>query len=181
MATLVNVDGGIVPPAQAWVSVFDRGFLYGDSVYEVIRTYGGAPFELDHHLARLAHSAERFGLAPPWDPPRTARELARTLDAARAAGGDPAPDPGAAPWNLGEWYARVVMTRGAGEIGLDPALAVDPTAIVIVQPLQGPPARTRRCSSTTAASSPRARRPTCSRWSADGSSRRRSRQGSWRA
>jgi branched-chain amino acid aminotransferase len=142
MATLVNVDGGIVPPAQAWVSVFDRGFLYGDSVYEVIRTYGGAPFELDHHLARLAHSAERIGLAPPWDPPRTARELARTLDAARAAGGDPAPDPGAAPWNLGEWYARVVMTRGAGEIGLDPALAVDPTAIVIVQPLQGPPART---------------------------------------
>ncbi|BDG06003.1 aminotransferase class IV [Anaeromyxobacter oryzae] len=141
MATLVNVDGAIVPPAEARVSVFDRGFLYGDSVYEVIRTYGGAPFELDHHLARLAHSAERIGLALPWDADRTARELGRTLDAARAAGGDPPSDPGAAPWNVGEWYARVVMTRGAGEIGLDPALAVDPTAVVIVQPLQGPPAR----------------------------------------
>ncbi|WP_242394595.1 aminotransferase class IV [Anaeromyxobacter oryzisoli] len=140
MATLVNVDGDIVPPAQARVSVFDRGFLYGDSVYEVIRTYRGQPFELDAHLARLAHSAERIGLAPPWDAPRTAREIGRTLAAARAAGGDPAPAPDAAPWNVGEWYVRVVMTRGAGEIGLDPALAVNPAAVVIVQPLPAPPA-----------------------------------------
>jgi branched-chain amino acid aminotransferase len=141
MASLVNVDGAIVPPAEARVSVFDRGFLYGDSVYEVIRTYVGAPFEEGHHLARLAHSAERIGLALPWDTGRTRREIARTLAAARAAAGSPAPDPDAAPWNVGEWYVRVVMTRGAGEIGLDPALAVDPTAIVIVQPLQAPPAR----------------------------------------
>jgi branched-chain amino acid aminotransferase len=140
MATLVNVDGDILRPAQARVSVFDRGFLYGDSVYEVIRTYRGQPFELDAHLARLAHSAERIGLAPPWDAPRTAREIGRTLAAARAAGGDPAPAPDAAPWNVGEWYVRVVMTRGAGEIGLDPALAVNPAAVVIVQPLPGPPA-----------------------------------------
>jgi branched-chain amino acid aminotransferase len=141
MATRVNVDGLIVPPAEARVSVFDRGFLYGDSVYEVIRTYGGAPFEVEHHLARLARSAERIGLALPWDAPRTARELGRTLEAARAAGGTEAADPDAAPWNGGEWYTRVVMTRGAGEIGLDPALAVNPVALVIAQPLQGPPAR----------------------------------------
>ena len=51
------------------------------------------------------------------------------------------PDPDAAPWNRGERYIRVVMTRGAGEIGLDPALAVNPVAVVIVQPLSGPPAR----------------------------------------
>ena len=138
MATLVNVDGALVEPSRATVSVFDRGFLYGDSVYEVVRTYGGRTFELDAHLARLAHSAERIGLALPWDARRTAAELARTLEAAR--GGD-VPDPEAAPWNVDEQYARILVTRGAGELGLDPALAVDPKAIVIVQPLRGPPAR----------------------------------------
>ncbi|MFY3744160.1 aminotransferase class IV [Anaeromyxobacter sp. Red801] len=140
MATLVNLDGALVAPADAKVSVLDRGFLYGDSVYEVVRTYGGRPFELDAHLARLARSAERTGLAPRWDGPRTAREIARTLEAAQAMGAPPAA-PDAAPWNAGEWYVRVVMTRGAGEIGLDPALAVDPRAVVIVAPLAAPPAR----------------------------------------
>jgi len=141
MPTLVNIDGVLVPPSGAVVSVFDRGFLYGDSVYEVVRTYGGRPFELDAHLARLAHSAERIGLVMAWDASRTAAELQRTLAAAR---GDDPPDPEAAPWNVGERYARIIMTRGAGELGLDPALAVDPKAILIVRPLSGPPARAYR-------------------------------------
>lgn len=139
MVTLVNLDGALLPPAEARVSVLDRGFLYGDSVYEVVRTYRGEPFELDAHLARLAHSAERIGLVPRWDGPRLRTELARTLAAARALGSPPAPAD-AAPWNVGEWWLRIVMTRGAGEIGLDPALAVDPRAVVLVQPLEGPPA-----------------------------------------
>jgi branched-chain amino acid aminotransferase len=138
MPTVVNLDGKLVAPSEARVSVFDRGFLYGDSVYEVVRTYGGRPFELGAHLARLRHSADRIGLEPKWDAARTVAEIARALDASR--GGD-APDPEAAPWNVGERYVRVVMTRGAGEIGLDPALAVDPVALVIAQPLHGPPAR----------------------------------------
>jgi branched-chain amino acid aminotransferase len=136
MPSLVNIDGVLVPPANATVSVLDRGFLYGDSVNEVVRTYGGVPFALDAHLARLAHSAERIGLTLPWDASRTAAEIDRTL--AAAAGDDP-PEPDAAPWNVGERYIRVVMTRGAGEIGLDPALAVDPKAILIVRPVHGPP------------------------------------------
>jgi branched-chain amino acid aminotransferase len=138
VAAIVNLDGNIVPPSEARVSVFDRGFLYGDSIYEVIRTYGGRPFELDAHLVRLRHSGARIGLEPKWDGRRTAAEIERTLEASR--GGD-APDPAAAPWNVGERYVRVVMTRGAGEIGLDPALAVDPVAVIIAQPLAGPPAR----------------------------------------
>jgi branched-chain amino acid aminotransferase len=138
---VVNLDGVLLPPGQAKVSIFDRGFLYGDSVYEVIRTYGIRPFEEEAHLARLRHSADRIGLAPKWDAERTAAEIARTLEAAQ--GGD-APDPAAAPWNMGERYVRVVMTRGAGEIGLDPALAVDPVALVLVQPLSGPPASAYR-------------------------------------
>jgi branched-chain amino acid aminotransferase len=141
MPTVVNLDGVLLPPGQAKVSIFDRGFLYGDSVYEVIRTYGIRPFEEEAHLARLRHSADRIGLAPKWDAERTAAEIARTLEAAQ--GGD-APDPAAAPWNMGERYVRVVMTRGAGEIGLDPALAVDPVALVLVQSLSGPPASAYR-------------------------------------
>ena len=135
MPSVVNLDGRIVLPSEAVVSVFDRGFLYGDSVYEVIRTYGMRPFETAAHLARLAHSAERIGLELRWDMARTAAEIERVLEASR--GGD-APAPGAAPWNVGERYIRVVMTRGAGEIGVDPTLAADPLALVIVQPLSGP-------------------------------------------
>jgi branched-chain amino acid aminotransferase len=144
MGTIVNADGQLVPPEAATVSVFDRGFLYGDSVYEVVRTYGGAPFELDRHLRRLARSAERLALTLPWDLARTREETLRTLQAARGggpstpSGGDPA-DPAAAPWNAGEHSARIVMTRGAGDLGLDPALAVNPRAFVVATPLRAPP------------------------------------------
>ena len=133
---LVNLDGTLVAPAEARVSVFDRGFLLGDSVYEVVRTYGERPFELTAHLARLARSAERIAMPLRWDAARTTREIDRTLAAAK--GGDE-PPPGAAPWNVGERYLRIVMTRGTGEIGLDPALAGAPLALVILQPLVGPP------------------------------------------
>jgi branched-chain amino acid aminotransferase len=136
MRTIVNMDGKLVLPAEATVSVFDRGFLYGDSVYEVVRTYRRRPFELDAHLARLARSAERLGLALPWDAARTRRELVRTLEAVPAAD---EPEPDAAPWNRGQLSLRIIMTRGAGKLGLDPALAVDPRAIVLASPLRAPP------------------------------------------
>jgi branched-chain amino acid aminotransferase len=132
--TIVNMNGVLAPPDQAKVSVFDRGFLYGDSVYEVIRTYRRRPFELEAHLARLRRSARRLALSLPWDEERSRGEILRTL----AATGVAAPEPGAAPWNVGEVSLRVIMTRGAGELGLDPALAVDPVAIVISGPLSGP-------------------------------------------
>lgn len=138
---LVNVNGLLVPPSEARVSVFDRGFLYGDSVYEVVRTYGLAPFELATHLRRLAASAARIDLALPWDAERMAAEAERTLSASR--GGDP-PDPEAAPWNVGERVARIVVTRGAGDLGLDPGLAVDPTVVIFALPLRGPPLRAYR-------------------------------------
>src|SRR6266702_3827555 len=117
MGTVVNMDGRLVRPEEAVVSVFDRGFLYGDSVYEVVRTYGQRAFELERHLRR-------------------------TLEAAAAA--VEAPDPEAAPWNQGELSLRVIMTRGAGELGLDPALAVGPRAIIVASPLRGPAASAYR-------------------------------------
>ena len=141
VSTLVNLNGVLVRPDQAKVSVFDRGFLYGDSVYEVIRTYRRRPFELDRHLARLRRSADRLALSLPWHEERTREEVLRTLAFAAEVR---ALDPEAAPWNLGELSLRVIMTRGAGELGLDPALAVDPVAIVISGPLQAPPHRAYR-------------------------------------
>jgi branched-chain amino acid aminotransferase len=142
MGTVVNMDGRLVRPEEAVVSIFDRGFLYGDSVYEVVRTYGQRPFELERHLRRLRRSAERLALELPWDGERTRRELLRTLGAAAAAPEEP--DPEAAPWNQGELSLRVIMTRGAGELGLDPALAIGPRAIIVASPLRGPPASAYR-------------------------------------
>jgi branched-chain amino acid aminotransferase len=141
MTTAVSIDGELVPAAEARVSVFDRGFLYGDSVYEVVRTYGLAPFELGAHLRRLEASADRIALRIPWSWDRLDAELRRVIEASR--GGD-APEPAAAPWNRGERSVRVVVTRGSGEMGLDPALAVAPAVVVIAMPVSGPPMQAYR-------------------------------------
>ncbi len=123
VSTLVSLDGRILPPARARLSVFDRGFLYGDSIYEVLRTYGGRPFELPAHLRRLARSAKLIGL----ELPLTQGQLRARLDAVLRAAGNR------------ESYVRLIVTRGEGPIGLDPALAVHPHVIVIVRPLAAPP------------------------------------------
>lgn len=136
MTAAVSIDGILVPPGEARVSVFDRGFLYGDSVYEVVRTYGLEPFALGPHLDRLRASAGRTALTLPWGDDRMAAEIRRVVDASR--GGDDE-DPGAAPWNRGERSVRVVVTRGSGEMGLDPALATRPLVVLIALPLRGPP------------------------------------------
>ena len=102
MPVLVSLDGKLVPPEAAVVPVLDRGFLYGDSVYEVARTYRGVPFALDRHLKRLQGSAQRIGLVLP-DAADLEREVARTLGAA----GNP------------ESYVRIIVTRGEGRFGLE--------------------------------------------------------------
>ncbi len=122
MTVLCNVEGKLVPPEQAMVPVLDRGFLYGDSVYEVVRTYGGRPFEMERHLVRMERTAQRIDLTLP---PRETilRELQRTLDAAGNA----------------ESYARIVVTRGIGEFGLSPFLARgEHRLVLIVRPLVAP-------------------------------------------
>ncbi len=121
---MVTIDGEIHDERSAKISVFDRGVLYGDSVYEVIRTYGGVPFALDEHLDRLERSADLLGIALPIDGEGLAREVERTLAAAGNA----------------ESYIRVVVTRGSGPIALDPAVAASPCRVVVVAPLHGHPA-----------------------------------------
>jgi len=124
VSTMVAIDGVIHDERSAKISVFDRGFLYGDSVYEVIRTYSGVPFALDEHLDRLKRSADLLGIALPMDRDGLAGEVQATLAAAGNA----------------ESYIRVVVTRGSGPIGLDPALAASPCRVVVVAELHGHPA-----------------------------------------
>src|SRR5262245_14624548 len=120
---LVSIDGRIVRPEEAVVSVYDRGFLYGDSVFETIRTYAGVPFSLGEHMARLARSAERVGIAVP----SSAEALGREVEDAIAQAANT------------ESYARAMLTRGAGPVGLDPALAARPLRVILVEPLNPPP------------------------------------------
>lgn len=108
-------------PEEAKISVFDRGFLYGDSVYETIGTAYGRLFAAREHLVRLERSAERIGLRAP---PRA--EIEKAIADTVAAAGNP------------ESRVRVMLTRGVGKLDLDPASTDDTQLIVIVFPL-GPP------------------------------------------
>jgi branched-chain amino acid aminotransferase len=123
MTTVVSINGTLFAPAEARVSVFDRGLLYGDSVFETIGTYQGRPFALDEHLQRLRHSAELvyIELGVPVEALR--EEVLRAI----RAGGHP------------ESYVRLIVTRGQGELGLDPSLATEPCRIVVVTELHRPP------------------------------------------
>lgn len=118
----VFIDGKSCAGPEARVSVFDRGFLYGDSVFETIRTYGGRPFALDEHLTRLWRSAELVFIPIPCSRDTLRAEVEVAL---KAAGND-------------ESYIRVMITRGQGELGLDPNLAQVPLRVIIVGPLHPP-------------------------------------------
>jgi branched-chain amino acid aminotransferase len=124
LTTTVSIDGTIFDEHSAKISVFDRGFLYGDSVYEVMRTYGGRPYALSEHLERLQRSAELLGIALPLAPSALAEEIRGLLGVAVNP----------------ESYIRAIVTRGAGPIGLDPALATHPRRVIIVMELQPLPA-----------------------------------------
>jgi branched-chain amino acid aminotransferase len=125
MSIATLIDGELVAPDAAKVSIFDRGFLYGDSVFETLRTYGGRAYALHEHVARLEWSARRVFIELPVPQRVLADEVTRTLTAV----------------DNPESFIRVMVTRGRAEsLGLDPALAGTPTRVVIVGPLQTPPA-----------------------------------------
>lgn len=119
---MVWIDGQRVAPSEARVSVFDRGFLYGDSVFETIRTYGGKPFALREHVERLAWSAGRVFI----DLPVSNDQLCSEVEEATRDAGYP------------ESYLRLMLTRGVGAMGLDPGAAEHPLRVLIVAPLVSP-------------------------------------------
>jgi len=111
----IYLDGKFVDQADAKVSVFDHGLLYGDGVFEGIRLYGGNIFRLDEHLERLEHSAKAIMLTLPF----TRQEISDiTCETCRQNG-------------LIDAYIRLVVTRGVGDLGLAPWLCPKPTTFVI--------------------------------------------------
>ena len=121
---LVYLDGHFVASEQAKVSVFDHGFLYGDGIYETMRAYEGMLFLLKNHLARLKHSADAISLKLPLPLNKIGDALNESLRVNR----------------LQDAYVRLHISRGPGEIGLDPALCVAPTVVIISKPFHEYPA-----------------------------------------
>ena len=130
MGAFVNVNGKISSGEQAAISIFDHGFLYGEGVYETLRTYNGVPFLFDRHMQRLRESAALFLLDVPFS---DGEFLNRSLDTMKAAGLGRR-----SGHSVDEAYIRILLTRGIGELTYDPAATPDPSLVIIVKPLPVP-------------------------------------------
>jgi branched-chain amino acid aminotransferase len=112
---LIYVNGKYVPADEAAVSVFDHGFLYGDGVFEGIRAYGGRVFRLKEHVKRLFDSAQAIMLCIPMSQDEMAEAILETLRKN----------------NLKDAYIRPIVTRGVGDLGLDPNKCCASTVLII--------------------------------------------------
>jgi len=115
MQRLIYINGQYVPQADAKISVFDHGLLYGDGVFEGLRSYGGKIFRLEEHLIRLYRSAQAIWL----EIPMTQAEMGEAINETIRKN------------NLGDGYVRALVTRGAGTLGLDPNQCSNPQVILI--------------------------------------------------
>jgi branched-chain amino acid aminotransferase len=122
-----NTNGRLHDAAEPSVSPLNRGFLYGDAIYEVWRTYHRVLFAFDEHWQRLERSAAALAFSTALTPERLVSEIRRTASAFRQKTG-----------HTGEIYVRLQVTRGAGPIGLDIALADEPLWVILVQKLKSP-------------------------------------------
>jgi branched-chain amino acid aminotransferase len=125
---IIDIDGALFPPDQARISVFDRGFLYGDSAFEAMRTYAKRSFRERDHLERLQRSCDRLRITLPISLDELSRRVARAIENSA----------------LPECYIRIVVTRGSGPMGLDLTLASAPSVVVYALPLNLPDARMYR-------------------------------------
>lgn len=116
----IFLDGKLVTKEDAVVSVYDHGFLYGDGVFEGIRSYNGNIFRLNEHLTRLYESAKSVMIDIPYTKEEMTQVLIETLRKN----------------NLKDAYIRLVVSRGVGDLGLDPANCRKPSVIVIAEPLR---------------------------------------------
>src|SRR5215468_5941933 len=120
----IYIDGEWYPREAAKVSVFDHGLLYGDGVFEGIRVYNRRVFRLEQHLDRLYDSAKAIDLAIPLDRAAMTDALRTTIRANEKEDG----------------YIRLIVTRGVGDLGVDPRRCPKPSVIVIVTDIQVYPA-----------------------------------------
>lgn len=115
----IYLNGRLVGPSEAVISVFDRGFLYGDGVYETMRSYEGVIFMLKRHVERLGRSAGTIGLSLPLGAEGIKEALYETLGAN----------------SLSDAYLRLTVSRGEGPFGLDPTPCTSPTFVIIARGL----------------------------------------------
>ena len=115
---LIYIDGKYYPKSEAKVSVYDHGLLYGDGVFEGIRAYNGVVFKLKEHIDRLYKSAHPIFLKIPLSKEEMAEAVLETLRKN----------------NLKDAYIRLVVTRGVGDLGLDPRKCPKATVIIITEP-----------------------------------------------
>ena len=112
---LVYVDGSYYPKSQAKISVFDHGLLYGDGIFEGIRAYNGSVFKLKEHIDRLYRSAHMIMLEMPMAKEQMIQAVLETLRKN----------------SLKDSYIRLIVTRGVGDLGLNPKKCAKPTTIII--------------------------------------------------
>ena len=125
MAATVNVNGRISGERDAVISVFDHGFLYGEGIYETLRTYNRRPFLFDRHMRRLRNSARMIDLEVPFTDEALAAQIRDTT--------------AATDLNGMEAYIRVLVTRGVGDLTYDLKATPAPSLVIIVKPLVEPP------------------------------------------
>ncbi len=115
MNRVIFMNGEMVSEEKAVVSVFDHGYLYGDGVFEGIRAYNGRIFKLEEHIRRLFESAHSIMLPVPFDHQQMVRAVVDTVNAN----------------NLRDAYIRVVVSRGPGDLGLDPRKCKNSQVVII--------------------------------------------------
>jgi branched-chain amino acid aminotransferase len=130
MRGAVYVNGTITPADRAVVPAYDHGFVYGEGVYETLRTYNRVPFLYNRHMRRLRASAAALRLDVPFDDETLLRWIRDTTEAAGRIG-----EP------LEESYIRILLTRGVGELTYDLTATPTPSLIIFVKPYVEPPAR----------------------------------------
>ena len=114
------IDGRFVPESEARVSVFDHGFLYGDGVFEGVRVYKGVVFKLREHIDRLYDSAKAIMLKIPLSKEEMIKAVLETLKRN----------------NLRDAYIRLIVTRGVGDLGIDPRKCSKPSVIIITREMK---------------------------------------------
>ncbi|MBP9947887.1 MAG: aminotransferase class IV [Vicinamibacteria bacterium] len=120
MGFAVSVDGRVGRPEDVTLKVTDNGFVFGDSAYETLRTYGGRPFELDRHLQRLRRTIALMG----FELPVGDEELKARIDACLSFASNP------------ESYLRVIVSRGVGDMSYRFERIPEPTVAMYVKPLE---------------------------------------------
>jgi branched-chain amino acid aminotransferase len=126
MSATINVNGRISSERDAVISVLDHGFLYGEGIYETLRTYAGTPFLYDRHTRRLRRSASMISLELPLSDTALLTAIQQTMAVAQLG--------------ASEAYIRVLVTRGIGELTYDLKATPTPSVVIIVKPQVDPPA-----------------------------------------